>query len=50
METWFNESEALPLDTIIVTSPNSWISDELAVQWIQSFIKAINECIKKGEK
>jgi hypothetical protein len=31
-------------------SPNGWISDELAVQWIQSFIKATNERTKKGEK
>jgi hypothetical protein len=50
METWFNESEALPLDTMIVTSPNGWILDELAVQWIQSFVKATNEHTKMGEK
>jgi hypothetical protein len=31
-------------------SPNGWISDELAIQWIQSFIKAINQRTKKGEK
>jgi hypothetical protein len=50
METWLNESEALPLDTTIATSPNGWISDELAVQWIQSFVEATNERTKKGEK
>jgi hypothetical protein len=50
METWFNESEALPLDTMIATSPNGWISDELAVQWIQSFVEVTNERTKKGEK
>ena len=31
MESWFNESEALLLDIIIVMSPNGWILDELAV-------------------
>ncbi|KAK9564249.1 hypothetical protein V6Z77_010319 [Aspergillus fumigatus] len=50
MEFWFNESEALPPDTTIATSPNGWISDELAVQWLQSFINATNERTKKGEK
>jgi hypothetical protein len=50
MESWFNESEALPQDTTIATSPNGWISDELALQWLQGFIKATNERIKKGEK
>ena len=50
MESWFNESEALPPDTTIATSPNGWISDELAVQWLQSFINATNERTKKGEK
>ncbi|KAF7169957.1 hypothetical protein CNMCM5623_002481 [Aspergillus felis] len=50
MESWFNGSEALPPDTTIATSPNGWISDELAVQWLQNFVKATNERIKKGEK
>ena len=50
MESWFNESEALPPDTTIATSPNGWISDELAVQWLQSFINATNKRTKKGEK
>ena len=50
MESWFNESEALPPDTMIATSPNGWISDELAIQWLQSFINATNERTKKGEK
>jgi hypothetical protein len=50
MECWFNESEPLPPDTTIATSPNGWISDELAVQWIQSFVKATNDRTKKGEK
>jgi hypothetical protein len=31
MESWFNESEALLLDTMIATSPNGWILDKLAI-------------------
>ncbi|XP_077660626.1 transposase [Aspergillus fumigatus Af293] len=50
MECWFNESEALPPNTTIATQANGWISDELAHQWPQSFIKATNERTKRGEK
>jgi hypothetical protein len=50
MECWFNESEALPSNTTIATQANGWISDELALQWLQSFIKATNERTKRGEK
>ncbi|KAK9631694.1 hypothetical protein V6Z94_010194 [Aspergillus fumigatus] len=50
MESWFNESEALPSNTTIATQANGWISDELALQWLQSFIKATNERTKRGEK
>lgn len=50
MECWFNESEALPPNTMIATQANSWISDEIAPQWLQSFIKATNERTKRGEK
>ncbi|KMK62518.1 transposase [Aspergillus fumigatus Z5] len=32
------------------TQANGWISDELAHQWLQSFIKATNERTKRGEK
>jgi hypothetical protein len=50
MEHWFNGSEALPPNTTIATQANGWISDEIAYQWLQSFIKATNERTKKGEK
>jgi hypothetical protein len=50
MESWFNKSKALPSNTIIATQANGWISDELALQWLQSFIKATNERTKRGEK
>jgi hypothetical protein len=50
MESWFNESESLPLNIMIATQANSWISDEIAHQWLQSFIKATNERMKRGEK
>jgi hypothetical protein len=50
MERWFNESEGLPLNTMIAMQVNGWISDEIALQWLQSFIKATNERTKRGEK
>ncbi|KAK9646458.1 hypothetical protein HCH54_010288 [Aspergillus fumigatus] len=50
MESWFNESESLPPNTTIATQANGWISDEIAHQWLQSFIKATNERTKRGEK
>ena len=50
MESWFNESEALPPHTVIATSPNGWVSDELALQWLQCFIEATNKHTKRGEK
>jgi hypothetical protein len=50
MKCWFNESEALPPNTMIATQANGWISDEIAPQWLQSFIKATNERTKRGEK
>jgi hypothetical protein len=31
MESWFNESEDLPPNALIATSPNGWISDEIAL-------------------
>ncbi|KAF4253988.1 hypothetical protein CNMCM8714_005630 [Aspergillus fumigatus] len=46
---WFNNSEALPSDTTIATSPSGRVSDEVAVQWLQDFIKATNERTKMGE-
>jgi hypothetical protein len=50
MERWFNESEGLPPNIMIATQANDWISDEIALQWLQSFIKATNERTKRGEK
>jgi hypothetical protein len=35
---------------MIATQANDWISDEIALQWLQSFIKATNERTKRGEK
>lgn len=46
---WFNNSEALPSDTTIATSPSGRVLDEVAVQWLQDFIKATNERTKMGE-
>lgn len=34
METWYHDTEALPLRTLTAVSPNGWISDELAVEWL----------------
>jgi hypothetical protein len=50
MESWFGKSEALLLYMVIATSPNSWISDKLALQWLQYFIEATNKHTKRGEK
>ena len=50
MENWFHESEGLPPHATIATSPNGWISDELALGWLQYFIEATNSRTKRGEK
>jgi hypothetical protein len=50
MENWFNESKTLPPNTMIATQPNGWILDEIAIQWLQSFIEVTNERTKRGEK
>ena len=50
MENWFYESEGLPPHATITTSPNGWISDELALGWLQYFIEATNSRTKRGEK
>jgi hypothetical protein len=50
MGAWFDSSEDLPLDTMVGTSPNGWISDQLANQWLDYFIKATHNCTKRGEK
>ncbi|KAJ5908521.1 transposase [Penicillium taxi] len=50
MESWFDED--LPPNMVVGTSPNGWISGEMALQWLDSFIKATNtpDRLKKGEK
>lgn len=50
MESWFNESDDLPEDTLIGTSPNSWISDELNLEWLRYFIEATKDRTKRGEQ
>lgn len=52
METWYHGSEALPPRTLTAVSPNGWISDELAVEWVQHFHEATkgSERTKRGEK
>jgi hypothetical protein len=50
MEAWFEGSEDLPPNTMIGTSPNGWISDILASQWLDYFIEATRDRTKRGEK
>jgi hypothetical protein len=50
MEAWFDGSEDLPPNTMVGTSPNGWISDQLANQWLDYFIKATCDRTKRGEK
>jgi hypothetical protein len=50
MECWFDGSEDLPPNTMIGTSPNGWISDELANDWLDHFIEATRDRTKRGEK
>jgi hypothetical protein len=50
MESWFHGSEGLPPNTIVATSSTGWINDELALVWLDSFIKATIDRTKKGEK
>jgi hypothetical protein len=37
MESWYYGSERLPSESMVVTSPNGWISDELALSWLFEF-------------
>ncbi|KAJ5895126.1 transposase [Penicillium taxi] len=48
---WPSFDEDLPPNMMIKTSPNGWISDEIALQWLDSFIKATDtpDRLKKGE-
>jgi hypothetical protein len=50
MEAWFDGSEDLPPTTMVGTSPNGWISDQLANQWLDYFIEATRDRTKRGEK
>ncbi len=50
MEAWYDGSEALPGDTLTAISQNGWISDELALTWLQEFVEATKDRIKQGEK
>lgn len=52
METWYHGSEALPPLTLTAVSLNGWISDELAVEWVQHFHEATkgSERMKRGGK
>ena len=50
MEAWFYGSENLLLDTMIAISPNSWISDELALAWLGYFIQLTAYRVNRGEK
>jgi hypothetical protein len=52
MESWYNGSESLLPNTGTALSPNSWISDELALAWLGYFITAtaVNDRLKPGEK
>jgi DDE superfamily endonuclease. len=34
MECWFNRSQDLPPNTMVGTSPNGWIYDKLALDWL----------------
>jgi hypothetical protein len=50
MEAWFYGSENLSLDTMTAISPNSWISDELALAWLGYFIQLTAHRVNRGEK
>lgn len=49
IESWFNKSEDLPKDTMIATSLNGWISDEISLAWLEEFIKATCDRTRRGE-
>jgi ribosomal protein S17E len=52
MESWYDGSEALPPNTGTALSPNGWISDELALAWLDYFITTTgtDDRLKPGEK
>ena len=52
IECWFDDTEDITPNTMVGTPSNDWISDILAVQWLDQFIKATGTSsrMKKGEK
>jgi hypothetical protein len=50
MEAWFYGSENLPHETTTALSPNGWISDELALYWLDEFVIQTAHRIKRSEK
>lgn len=49
MEALFDGSEDLPQNTGTAMSLNGWISDELALAWLDYFITATADRVKRGE-
>jgi hypothetical protein len=49
-EDWYYSSEGLPEDTITAISTNSWINDNLALQWLYHFHKVTMDHYKKVKK
>jgi hypothetical protein len=47
---WFYGSETLSPDTMTAISPNSWISDELALAWLGYFIQLTTHRVNRDEK
>ncbi|KAJ5238497.1 transcriptional regulator family: Centromere protein B DNA-binding region [Penicillium chermesinum] len=52
MEAWFDGSDNLPLNSAAAISQNGWITDELALAWLDHFIAATatSDRLKSGEK
>jgi hypothetical protein len=50
MEARFYGSENLLPKSITAISPNSWISNELALSWLYYFIHLTSYRVKQGEK
>jgi len=50
MEAWYNGSEALPSNTVTAISANGWITDNLALKWLDEFNNATIGRVKRGEK
>lgn len=50
MECWYQGSEALPGNTMTAISPNGWVSDNLALDWLHEFDRVTKDRTKRGEK